>query len=240
MIEFGPVIAIVDDKKDEVQGIIDYLSSQDIGFRYFDADIDESNFPEKQIESVELIFLDLYYSSAFDPYQCAQWIDEIIPSKKQYELVVWSRDSHRTEELLSVLTEINKFPRFCITKQKSEIYETPDGIQKLINEVKNEINENKNVRVDEFLAEIIDFSEEHVILNCLIDQKSDFFQIRKFEKTPLTHFLKFDVGTILMVKVTTSKGERLFEYIEQFEDYSDLFEQKNIFDKFKDSPLTRD
>jgi hypothetical protein len=240
MIEFGPVIAIVDDKKEEVQGILDYLASQDIGFRYFDADIDEKNFPENHIESVELIFLDLYYSSAFDPYQCAQWIDDIVPNNKQYELVVWSRDSHRTDELLSVLIEINKFPRFCITKQKSEAYETPEGIEKLLKEVKSEINQVKKLKVDEFLAEIIDISEYHIVLNCLIDKESNFFQIRKFEKTPLAHFSKFDVGTILMVKITTSKGERLFEYIEQFEDYSSLFEQKNIFGKFKNSPLTKD
>jgi hypothetical protein len=240
MIDFGPVIAIVDDRKEEVQGIIDYLTSQNIGCKYFNADIDENNSPEGHISSVELVFLDLYYSSAFDPYQCAQWIDDIVPKNKQYELVVWSRDCHRTEELLEVLIEINKFPRFYTTKQKSEEYDTPEGVYKLLEDIKSEINEVKKLKVDEFYAEIIDFSDDYVVLNCLLDQNRGIYQIRKFDKTPLENFEVFEIGRYLIIKTTTNKGERLFEFIEQFEDLSSFFEQKNIFEKFKDTPLTRD
>lgn len=239
MMEYGPVIAVVDDNKAEVQGILDYLLSQNIGCRYFDANIDQNNYPEEQIKSVELVFLDLYYSSAFDPYQCAQWVDEIVPENQQYELVVWSRDSHRTEELLMVLREINKYPRYCITKQKGIEYESSKGVQNLLDEIEKEIKEIKEIKKDEFYAEIIDLEKDFVVLNCLIDEQTNFFQIRKFEKTPLSHFKRFDVGTFLMVKATTSIGERLFEFIEQFQDLSEKFKQKNIFEKFRDTPLIK-
>lgn len=240
MIEYGPVIAIVDDKKSEVQKILDYLESQDIGCRYFDADIEKDNHPSEQIKSIELVFLDLYYSNAFDPYQCAQWVDEIVPDNKQYELIVWSRDSHRTDDLLKVLAEINKYPRFCLTKQKDEKYESEQGIQNLLKEIEEEVNNIKQIKIDEFYAEIIDFEDDFIVLNCLIDEEKNYFQIRKFDKTPLNHFKKLDFGTFLIVKVTTTAGERLFEFIEQFQDFSKKFEQKNIFEKFKDTPLTKD
>ena len=93
------------------------------------------------------------------------------------------------------------------------------------------------ISVNEFLAEIIDISDNQVVLNCLMDKDTPYYQIRKFDKAPLMHFEKFETGRTLIVKTTTSMGQRLFEFIEQFEDNSKLFEQKNIFLKLKDSPL---
>lgn len=239
MIDFGPQIAIVDDKIEEVQGIWDYLTSQNIGFKFYNADIVEDNKPIKPIESVELIFLDLYYLPEFDAYLCAEWINSIIPENKLYELVIWSKDSHKTDELIQVLIEINKSPRYYLTKQKSD-YQEEKGIKLLLEEIETEISLIKDINKEEFLCEIIDIENEYIVLNCLIDEKKGFFQIRKFEISPLKHFISLEIGNYLILKVTTSLGQRLFEYIEQFEDYSYLFNQKNIFGKFKDTPLTND
>lgn len=239
MTDFGPQVAIVDDKPNEIAFLESFLSENKIGFTTFNADTIEDNRPKNHLESIELIFLDLYYSETFRPYQCAEWIDAIIPDNKQYELVIWSKDSHLTDELINVLKEIGKAPRYHITKQKGD-YPDEKGIQRLIQEIKTEIKSTKEIKIDEFYAEIIDFSEEFVILNCLIDSKTGIYQIRKFERTPLIHFKNFNVGTFLIVKITTSTGERLFEFIEQFADLSSLFEQKNIFEKFKNTPLIKD
>jgi hypothetical protein len=238
MIDFGPQIAIVDDKKNEIQGILDYLDSQNIGCKYFNADITEDNFPKFPLESVELIFLDLYYAKDFDPDRCAQWIDDIIPDKKLYELVVWSKDSHLTNALIDVLIQIGKPPRYHITKQKSN-YNDEMGIQRLLEEIKEEVAGVKEIKVDNFLSEIIDITDDFVVLNCLLDDETNFFQIRKFEKTPLTHFKNFKEGTYLNVKITTSIGERSIEFIEQFVDHSEIFAQKDIFLKFKGTPIQK-
>jgi hypothetical protein len=238
MMDFGPQIAIVDDRPDEVQGIFNYLKSLNIGFEFYNADIIEQNYPKVPLETVELIFLDLYYSEDFEPYQCAKWIDDIVPEDKQYELVIWSKDSHRTHELMAVLVEINKVPRFHITKQKSD-YNKENGIKQLLEEIKTEFKEVKELKVDIFISEIIYISDDFIILNCLLDKEINFFQIRKFEKTPMIHFKNFEVGTFLKVKITTSTGERNIEFIEQFDDHSEIFEQKNIFLKFKGTPIQK-
>ena len=135
-----------------------------------------------------------------------------------------------------VLVEINKPPKFLITKQKSD-YNNEGEIQKLMQEIQSELAIRNTVSVNEFLAEIIDISDNQVVLNCLMDKDTPYYQIRKFDKAPLMHFEKFETGRTLIVKTTTSMGQRLFEFIEQFEDNSKLFEQKNIFLKLKDSPL---
>ncbi|MBC5842629.1 hypothetical protein H8R23_14540 [Flavobacterium sp. F-380] len=236
MIDFGPQIAIVDDNKNEIQGILDYLESHNIGCKYFNADITEDNSPEFPLESVELIFLDLYYTKDFDPVRCAQWIDDIIPDKKLYELVVWSKDSHLTDALLEVLFQIGKLPRYCITKQKNK-YDDINGIERLLKEIKEEVKSINKIKVDDFISEIIEITEDHVVLNCLLDDEINFFQIRKFEKTPLSHFKKFEEGAYLLVRITTSVGQRNIEFIELFDDHSGIFEQKNIFLKFKGTPI---
>ena len=232
---FGPKVAIVDDRPEEVAGIIDFMEENKVGYQYFNADIIENNYPLTTIESVELVFLDLYYSSKFDPYQCAQWIDHIIPSKQLYELIVWSKDSNKTDEVISVLNHIEKTPRIVLTKQKNN-FQDAEGISRLIAEIKEDFQENRK-ETEEFIAEIIEISENFVVLNCLLDSETEFYQIRRFEKSPLSHFTNLKTGGFMIVRITTEPGERKFEFIEDFSDHSKLFEQKNIFLKFKDSPL---
>ncbi len=236
MIEFGPQIAIVEDNLEEVKEIREFFALQNIGYKLFDADITQNNKPAKPIETIELIFLDLYYLPEFDPYLCADWVNSIVAENKLYELVIWSKDSHKSEDLRNVLLEINKAPRALITKQKSD-YQIENGTQILLQEIEFDINKISKIFVDEFIAEIIDISEDYVILNCLLDKEKGYYQIRKFEKTPLLHFYKLESGRTLIVKSTTSLGQRSFEFIELFEDNSKLFEQKNIFLKLKNTPF---
>lgn len=231
---FGPKVAIVDDVLADVEGIINYMENKNIGYKYFNADITQKNYPEAPIDTIDLVFLDLYYSAQFNPYHCAQWINSIIPSKKLYELIVWSKDSHKTDELLGALTEIEKAPRNILTKQKTDFMEA-GGIEKLITEIKD--FQETSAIIEEFIAEIIEVEEDYVVLNCLVDKDTQFYQIRRFDKTPLRNFKNLSTGSFLIVRITTEPGERRFEFIEEFTNHRELFEQKNIFLKFKDGPF---
>lgn len=226
MIDFGPQVAIIDDKPEEVQGIMDYLESQNVGFQYFNADIIEPQYPAKPLESVELIFLDLYYSSQFDPEHCAQWVDEIVPQNKQYELIVWSKDSHKTDEVIDNLLKINKAPRVYDTKQKSD-YQLADGIQRLIEEVKMKVSE---ATIEEFVGEILDIQEDCIIIDCLIDEESKIYQKRRFEIGPFKNFINLEKEIFITIKVITKAGSISYEFLNNPSDENEKFSKDGLFD----------
>ena len=226
MTDFGPQVAIIDDRPDEVQGIIDYLETQNVGFKYFNADITAPEYPKEHIESIELIFLDLYYSDKFRVEQCAQWIDDIIPLNKQYELIIWSKDTHLTGEVIDTLLKINKAPRVFDTKQKSD-YQDIDGIKKLINEVKDKVSESW---IQEFFGEILDIQDDCVIIDCLIDEKNKIFQKRRFEILPFKNFLSLENERYITIKVTTKAGSVSYEFLNNPVDLKGIFSKDDLFD----------
>ena len=58
---FEPSVVIVDDKKEEIEGLIDHYHTQGIGCKYFNADLnDGDSYPDKPMSDVMLLFLDLY------------------------------------------------------------------------------------------------------------------------------------------------------------------------------------
>ena len=225
MTEIGPQVAIVDDKIEDVSYLMEYLKSQGIGYRYFDADTTKNNSPKSPLTSVELVFLDLYYTDdihGFNAAKCAQWIDEIIPDKKQYELVIWSKDSHKEFEVLEILSQINKSPRFCITKQKND-YPHQESMAKLIDEIKSDLS---NYQVDEFIGEILHADEDSVIIDCLIDFNNKIYQKRRFEIAPFKDYISLEEGNIITIRVSTKPGSVLYEYLNNPD--AGL---KNFFDK---------
>jgi hypothetical protein len=226
MIDFGPQIAIIDDRPDEVQGIMDYLGAQNVGYQYFNADITEAAYPQQPLESVELIFLDLYYSAKFDPDQCAQWVDEIVPENRQYELIIWSKDSHRTEEVIDTLLKINKAPRVFDTKQKSD-YQDANGIEQLIKEVKEKISQ---ARIEEFIGEILDIQDDCVIIDCLIDEENEIFQKRRFEIEPFKNFINLKKEIYITIKVITKAGSISYEFLNNPYDEKEKFSKDGLFD----------
>lgn len=56
-----PNIVVVDDKIEEIQGIIKHYNSLGLGCKYFNSDlIDGVDYPDKEFSDVNLFFLDLF------------------------------------------------------------------------------------------------------------------------------------------------------------------------------------
>lgn len=234
MLELGPQVAIVDNDKAEVAVVESSLQELHIGYQFFNADPAEADYPATPIESVELLFLDLYYTSGIsdlDPYQPAQWVDRIIPDGKSYYLVIFSTDIHDAAKVIDVLHKMQKEPTYHVIQSKRA---ADLNIKTLLDKV--EKKDHQITDVEEFHGEIIEVREHEVIINCLLNEKNQVYQIRRFDMAPLKN-IRLATGVYLNIKITTKPGERIFEFSPEEKDLKHLFEQKDVFDKYKGSPL---
>ena len=234
MLELGPQVAIIDDVEQEVKLIEASLDELHIGYEFFNADPIEAKYPTKPITTIDLIFLDLFYSTnlttTLDPYQPAQWIDSIIPQGKDYGLIILSRDTHKTNEVLDVLKEINKIPLVVkVQKKNTDTQEVALNVGSVIAQMREEFNRSVNENITLFYGEIIDIQKDHILLNCLLDEAHSNFQIRRFEITPFINSIDLEVGKFISVKVTTKPGSRIFEFYNETRDLSEKFVKHNPF-----------
>ena len=234
MLELGPQVAIVDNVKAEVAVVETSLNELHVGYQFFNADPVDGEFPDKPLETVDLLFLDLYYSSGMellDPYKPAQWVNSIIPDGKPYYLIIFSKDIHDTAKVISVLHEINKVPIFHLIQQKNALNLNIKTLLKIVENKDHQISD-----VEEFYGEIIEVRDMEVVINCLVDPKNLVYQIRRFDKGPLGN-INLTTGSYLSIKIITKPGERIFEFRNETENLKHLFEQKDIFEKYKNSPI---
>jgi len=91
MLSFEPNIVVIDDKQDEIQGILEQYGEQGIGCKFFNADLYEGDsMPDAPYSDVNLIFLDLFFSETkFDAELCSNWVQSLIPEKSFYLLIIW-------------------------------------------------------------------------------------------------------------------------------------------------------
>lgn len=118
-----PNIVVVDDKRNEVEGIISYYNDQGFGCKYFNSDLIEGDiYPNNNYTDVNLFFLDLIYSEqqAFDPELCASWVRSIIPEKSYYILILWTKDPSKAEEVLKLLKHHNRTPYLYLVESKTK------------------------------------------------------------------------------------------------------------------------
>lgn len=115
-----PNIVVVDDKIDEVDGIIKYYNNLGLGCKYFNSDqFDGDEYPSKTYSDINVLFLDLIYSeNPFDPELCSSWVQSIIPKNSHYILVLWTKDIGSAELVLEELRRINRNPSFYLTENK--------------------------------------------------------------------------------------------------------------------------
>jgi hypothetical protein len=115
-----PNIVVVDDKINEIQGIINYYNNLGLGCKFFNSDlIDGDNRPEKEYSDVNLFFLDLFYSdNPFDAELCSNWVQSIIPEKSFYILILWTKDVAKAEAVLAELSKINRSPFIFLIESK--------------------------------------------------------------------------------------------------------------------------
>lgn len=140
MISFEPNIVFIDDKEDQVSGIIQLYRNEGAGVKFFNADLfDGDSKPSNQLTNVNLIYLDLYYKNEFEIDLCLGWIDSIIPKNSFYILVIWSKDTHHSDEIVEALTAIKRRPFTTFTETKNEEYKNKDNSFKW-NSLKDKIN----------------------------------------------------------------------------------------------------
>lgn len=128
MINFlEPNVIIIDDKREEIQGIYDYYISKGIGCKVFNPDlIDGDNYPEKTYSDTNIIFLDLHYSEQFDAEICATWIRHIVKPRSFYILVMWTKDVSKADQVSVLLSTHKVIPFLTLIKSKTD-YQTEQG-----------------------------------------------------------------------------------------------------------------
>lgn len=122
MLSFEPNIVVVDDKQDEIQGILEQYGEQGIGCKFFNADLYEGDsMPDTPYSDVNLIFLDLFFSETkFDAELCSNWVQSLIPEKSFYILIIWSKDPAHAEDVIDELAKVNRLPFTFIVKNKTD------------------------------------------------------------------------------------------------------------------------
>lgn len=151
----GPQVVVVDDKYDEVKGIVEGLRSKGIGCEYLNPDpIEGNDKPSSPFNNVSLLFMDLYFSeivgSSYDEYNVASWIKSIVGKNSFYVLVVWSTDKNASDKLIKILDELSIKPITVLIKGKTEqtYIDSSTGqvlFDKLIDDVENEIEQQNSI-----------------------------------------------------------------------------------------------
>ncbi|MDO3695888.1 hypothetical protein QVZ41_13640 [Wenyingzhuangia sp. chi5] len=140
MLTFEPNIVFIDDKEEQVNGIIKLYRNEGAGVKFFNADlVDGDPLPNTQYTNVNLVYLDLYYGNDFDIELCLGWIDSIISKNSFYILVIWSKDTHHAQEVIRELEKIEKKPFVTFVETKNEEYKNEDSSFKW-NKLKEKIN----------------------------------------------------------------------------------------------------
>jgi hypothetical protein len=128
MLSFEPSIIFVDDKEEQVNGIVQLYRNEGIGVKFYNADLTNGdNKPENRYSNINLIYLDLYYKEDFDIDLCLGWVDSIISENSFYILVIWSKDTQHTSEIVDGLKGLNKKPFTTFSETKNDDYKNPDN-----------------------------------------------------------------------------------------------------------------
>ncbi|HEY4288003.1 MAG TPA: hypothetical protein VGN00_12950 [Puia sp.] len=226
---FGPQVAFVDDIKSEIIPLERVLQQQHTGTIFFDAAPERSKFPEKTYDSIKVLFLDLYYSAQFEAYISAQWVKSIIPPNSNYALIVWSKDTHKTNELLEILNTLERKPAYVETWQKTEFdlnsHNFTDNINYLLSQLSNKVYEEEDI----FLGQILEVAEDGVYINCRLNSEKPTFQVRRFDYKLLEGIRNCAPGTFVRINISSTPGARKIVISEEKEDRSKYFEQPDFF-----------
>ncbi len=129
MLSIEPSIFFVDDKRNEVDEIVNIYKNKGFGVKFYNADpIDGDEVPNSNTHSdALLVFLDIYFNAerVLDEEKCAEWVSGIVREGSFFILVIWSQDTDEADKVISKLKESKRWPYVSIIKQKSD-YQTGD------------------------------------------------------------------------------------------------------------------
>jgi hypothetical protein len=85
-------------------------------------------------------------------------------------------------------------------------------------------------------GEIMEITDNKVIVKCLVDEGNRIFQIRKFDITPFRGTVNLEISQYIQIKIYTRSGERKFTYRNANNDklYS-IFEPIDYFEGLENS-----
>jgi hypothetical protein len=239
LFNFEPIIAIVDDKQDEINDLFEEFRKRQLSTEFFKVELD-TPLPAKPIPSIKTIFLDLYLqegrTTEFDPEFCAAWVDSLVPEFAVYNLIFWTKDVALSERVLSELEQINRKPVFVSNEDKT-VYRTGDktyDVELLLEKIDNAHKVEVHCEEIHFFGELIEVEENHVLINCLVNEPEPVFQVRRFDTSLLKDHVGLENGTFLQISIKTEKGKRTIEVHPVYEDISDKFKQKDYFSNLKD------
>ncbi|WP_281336947.1 hypothetical protein [Flavobacterium eburneipallidum] len=186
-----PNIVVVDDKIDEIQGIIKHFNDLGLGCKYFNSDLIEGdNHPEKEYSDVNLFFLDLFYSdNPFDAELCANWVQAVIPEKSFYILILWTKDVAKATEVLEQLKKVNRNPFICLIESKIDYTIQSDekyDFTKLFENINSELDKVSGLSEIQLWKKNIKFSYNKIIGNLTKTTDSKAFN-NKLKKIIISH-----------------------------------------------------
>lgn len=233
-------VLIIDDVPDDVRALRDALESKEISYEYRKVDL--AGEPQKfyPIESVDLIFLDLNYNhGVMGPVNadfCAEQIKNSVVEGQIYYLVGWTKDPEEFQDVIDLLAEYN-LPPVMFTAMKKDWFRSPAyannyNIDGLFQTIDQQFNDKENIQ--EFAGQIISNEEDSVLINCLMNEDPNIFEVRRFDLLPFQNHIALVKGGFVKIKITTKPGSRVFEFFADPEDRSALFIKSDDFLEFDD------
>lgn len=232
----GPRVAFVDDIEAQILPLDEVVRDMKAGSIFFNANPEYAVFPESPIETIKLLFLDLYYKKDFDPEMSAQWVQSIIPKNSQYDLIIWSKDTDEVDALLPILEKIQVTPASVDKWQKNK-HTDPKLIREKVSEATNKIPYYEQITQEDFFGEIIEVKKDGVLINCKVSPDSPVFQVRKFDTELVSNLSKIEKGVFVKIIMYSKPGGRLIDIAEERQDRSQLFEIEDYFKGLEGSPF---
>lgn len=192
MLKLEPNIIIIDDKLEEVNGIIDKYHKEGVGVKYFNAHLtDGDEIPDVYYSDVALVFLDVHFTeniNDYDPEHCSSWIQGIMPENAFYILVIWSKETDKRSEIIEELVKIHRVPFLCLEEQKTN-YTTPDGydFSVLFKDIENKINAIKELEELAIWKKSIKESSNQIIGHLSKDLDNVNLLNKKLQKIIVAH-----------------------------------------------------
>lgn len=232
----GPRVAFVDDIEDQIIKLDEAVREMKAGSIFFNATPDLAVYPDSPLDTVKLLFLDLYYKKDFDPEMSANWVKKIIPKNTPYELVVWSKDTDETDKLLPILDKIYLTPARVERWQKNKHLDI-EMLKEKVKKVTSHIPNYEQITQEDFFGEILEIENDGVLINCNIGFDQPLFQVRKFDPELLSKVRNLKPGSYVKIIVYSKPGARLIDIIEDRQDRSALFITPDYFKGLEESPF---
>ncbi len=224
----GPRVAFVDDVEAQIMPLDEAVRDLKAGSIFFNATPEYAVFPDAPLDTVKLLFLDLYYKKEFDAEMSANWVRKIIPVDTPYELIIWSKDTDEAVQLLPILEKIHLTPSKVDYWQKNE-YTDIEKLKAKVYDLTKQIPNYEQITQEDFIGEVLDIEDDGVLINCNLKFGHPVFQVRKFDLDLLSKVHDLKPGKFVKIIVYTKPGARLVDIIEDREDRQHLFQIPDYF-----------